>query len=106
FLRDPLSPFLTYTLSLHDALPILPGVMDFLRVLYQEVSNTLTGVSSGLSFTTSLFPYSALSRERMGSGISPSMRTLVRGVFTTADRKSTRLNSSHVKISYAVFCLK
>src|SRR5436309_6213880 len=24
----------------------------------------------------------------------------------TADRKSTRLNSSHVKISYAVFCLK
>src|SRR5690606_39713706 len=26
--------------------------------------------------------------------------------FTTIDRKSTRLNSSHVKISYAVFCLK
>src|SRR5690606_41269098 len=25
---------------------------------------------------------------------------------STADRKSTRLNSSHVKISYAVFCLK
>src|SRR5690606_40416011 len=25
---------------------------------------------------------------------------------TTEDRKSTRLNSSHVKISYAVFCLK
>src|SRR5207249_11926973 len=26
--------------------------------------------------------------------------------FTTEDRKSTRLNSSHVSISYAVFCLK
>src|SRR3712207_8862090 len=26
--------------------------------------------------------------------------------FTTADRKSTRLNSSHANISYAVFCLK
>src|SRR5690606_40024938 len=26
--------------------------------------------------------------------------------FTATDRKSTRLNSSHVKISYAVFCLK
>src|SRR3984957_12164508 len=26
--------------------------------------------------------------------------------FTVVDRKSTRLNSSHVKISYAVFCLK
>src|SRR5690606_40467091 len=28
------------------------------------------------------------------------------GVDETVDRKSTRLNSSHVKISYAVFCLK
>src|SRR5690606_41898661 len=28
------------------------------------------------------------------------------GAVTAADRKSTRLNSSHVKISYAVFCLK
>src|SRR5690606_41978998 len=28
------------------------------------------------------------------------------GPLPTADRKSTRLNSSHVKISYAVFCLK
>src|SRR5690606_41759596 len=27
-------------------------------------------------------------------------------LFPKADRKSTRLNSSHVKISYAVFCLK
>src|SRR5690554_7256795 len=27
-------------------------------------------------------------------------------VFVTRDRKSTRLNSSHVRISYAVFCLK
>src|SRR5690606_41581599 len=27
-------------------------------------------------------------------------------VIATGDRKSTRLNSSHVKISYAVFCLK
>src|SRR5690606_39418893 len=28
------------------------------------------------------------------------------GILTAKDRKSTRLNSSHVKISYAVFCLK
>src|SRR5690606_39617028 len=31
---------------------------------------------------------------------------LTPGVPTSPDRKSTRLNSSHVKISYAVFCLK
>src|SRR5690606_40795119 len=30
---------------------------------------------------------------------------LVSGSIKAADRKSTRLNSSHVKISYAVFCL-
>src|SRR5256885_9229286 len=29
-----------------------------------------------------------------------------RGVFVITDRKSTRLNSSHLVISYAVFCLK
>src|SRR5690606_40564360 len=34
----------------------------------------------------------------------PSLAPMLREV--TPDRKSTRLNSSHVKISYAVFCLK
>src|SRR5690606_39334648 len=37
-----------------------------------------------------------------GEGAQASSAALVRDV----DRKSTRLNSSHVKISYAVFCLK
>src|SRR5699024_12457371 len=32
--------------------------------------------------------------------------TLTSAVLLTTDRKSTRLNSSHVSISYAVFCLK
>src|SRR5690349_23753835 len=34
------------------------------------------------------------------------LRLLLRGVRKDEDRKSTRLNSSHVEISYAVFCLK
>src|SRR5690606_19015007 len=41
--------------------------------------------------------------------LSPDERHMILrnlGFFSTADRKSTRLNSSHVKISYAVFCLK
>src|SRR5690606_42160715 len=38
-------------------------------------------------------------------GARRSMRRLVERVRTGVDRKSTRLNSSHVKISYAVFCL-
>src|SRR3712207_7150871 len=33
-------------------------------------------------------------------------RTLARGICMDVDRKSTRLNSSHANISYAVFCLK
>src|SRR5215469_14379426 len=36
----------------------------------------------------------------------PTWRHVRLGVATRADRKSTRLNSSHVEISYAVFCLK
>src|SRR5690606_39794607 len=39
-----------------------------------------------------------------GSSCCDAMRTLLTNV--NEDRKSTRLNSSHVKISYAVFCLK
>src|SRR5690554_6967811 len=39
---------------------------------------------------------------RVGSSYEPPGRTGL----SHADRKSTRLNSSHVRISYAVFCLK
>src|SRR5690606_39762914 len=42
-----------------------------------------------------------------GDGLPPAAPlTNDRRVAMVADRKSTRLNSSHVKISYAVFCLK
>src|SRR5437667_7118779 len=44
------------------------------------------------------------------SGVEESLDLLltimIRDVSTTLDRKSTRLNSSHITISYAVFCLK
>src|SRR5207253_5487487 len=66
----------TYTLSLHDALPIS-------------------------------CPLRAAARRRRGSYRSRSIRgTSRRTGSVTTDRKSTRLNSSHVAISYAVFCLK
>src|SRR3712207_8943551 len=48
------------------------------------------------------FPTPATDRDRTVSRRSePSSRTTLMG-----DRKSTRLNSSHANISYAVFCLK
>src|SRR5207302_2612380 len=54
-----------------------------------------------LMLTNSLSPYSDSSRPYPESLTPPNGS---RG--SDLDRKSTRLNSSHVKISYAVFCLK
>src|SRR5579872_7600105 len=53
---------------------------------------------------STLFPYTTLfrSRSRAPGGPHPRCRYLRQ----YPDRKSTRLNSSHVRISYAVFCLK
>src|SRR5437660_2307796 len=79
--------------------------------------------------TSTLFPYTTLFRSRVGGQLHGHRAVLrkshlahrgnaVVGVdeqpfpvepdygIATVDRKSTRLNSSHVAISYAVFCLK
>src|SRR5436853_5860368 len=61
---------------------------------------------------STLFPYTTLFRSRhlrRGHGGGRHVRRPAhdRAVFRGArDRKSTRLNSSHLGISYAVFCLK
>src|SRR5699024_12124467 len=44
--------------------------------------------------------------EGLTSGPSIEKRLNIKGEYISRDRKSTRLNSSHVSISYAVFCLK
>src|SRR5437773_10296912 len=57
---------------------------------------------------STLFPYTTLFRPPTPPG--PALRARVRGATpprgVPEDRKSTRLNSSHITISYAVFCLK
>src|SRR3712207_7297329 len=78
-----------YTLSLHDALPI---------------------------FSASQFSCSPVSTLNMingsfivcsGPACQPSWEPVTyRLKLAKSDRKSTRLNSSHANISYAVFCLK
>src|SRR5712671_7781175 len=56
---------------------------------------------------STLFPYTTLFRPRWMNILSESLRPPSNGKSETArDRKSTRLNSSHQIISYAVFCLK
>src|SRR5690349_24000283 len=68
---------------------------------------------------STLFPYTTLFRSKAGDSDAlnhlfarylPSLRRWASGRLPRwtreQDRKSTRLNSSHVEISYAVFCLK
>src|SRR5690554_7914218 len=74
-----------YTLSLHDALPIYRGDC------HQENRQLEKSVRA----TPADLPEQDRSQTR-------STRWRVH----RRDRKSTRLNSSHVRISYAVFCLK
>src|SRR5215218_5962623 len=56
---------------------------------------------------STLFPYTTLFRSRRSCGHPVAAATsTTRRRRAALDRKSTRLNSSHTVISYAVFCLK
>src|SRR5436190_9343889 len=60
---------------------------------------------------STLFPYTTLFRSPLEethdvAQLSPQEEVLLRTGADFLDRKSTRLNSSHTVISYAVFCLK
>src|SRR5207248_4981700 len=60
---------------------------------------------------STLFPYTTLFRSNRSGRIRNSPRAIAEGSDNSQnilrrDRKSTRLNSSHRTISYAVFCLK
>src|SRR5690606_41511995 len=95
FFFNATSPTAIYTLSLHDALPIfipanakyplgLVALDNFLFTLdnyYEDLENYINDRVKDRK-----------SHEILWHAVE--------------DRKSTRLNSSHVKISYAVFCLK
>src|SRR5438445_9195394 len=63
---------------------------------------------------STLFPYTTLFRSDFTVRLAPLLRNIGSripfefkfSVWGSGDRKSTRLNSSHANISYAVFCLK
>src|SRR5258708_24810536 len=55
---------------------------------------------------STLFPYTTLFRSRQWCSCSTPMTGRPLDLPVIGDRKSTRLNSSHQIISYAVFCLK
>src|SRR5437867_8157847 len=84
FIHDA-TPTKNHTLSLHDALPI-----------FDQPGTTVTAASLFVVLASGA-QRDAAPRERWCR--SPYLRPPI-------DRKSTRLNSSHRTISYAVFCLK
>src|SRR5207253_8254266 len=93
-LTDP-STTAIYTLSLHDALPIL---LRRLVVLLDRLGDRAGAVATYEAFAKRL----AADLEVEPAAETKALLTAVQA----RDRKSTRLNSSHVAISYAVFCLK
>src|SRR5690349_23884593 len=91
FLCDSTTTTEIYTLSLHDALPIfLGGLAEVevvgLRPLVEEPAEPTS--------------------DRLVHGGHVVLAVETADHEPPVDRKSTRLNSSHVEISYAVFCLK
>src|SRR3712207_7308314 len=79
-----------YTLSLHDALPIWSRRAAATSPAASRARSARAPSSNGV---------------QAGEARGWVTRQLCR-VASRADRKSTRLNSSHANISYAVFCLK
>src|SRR5205814_8259237 len=99
FLPSP-SPTSPYPLSLHDALPIFTialGRAMFLRAKrscgYVKQHNETRGLDYRADVRRYLF-------------VMFTSSFMLRRIKRLRDRKSTRLNSSHLGISYAVFCLK
>src|SRR5207248_8305423 len=95
-----------HTLSLHDALPILHaqapaptdgGALEEVVVTAQKRAEALESVPVSVTVLTG---------AQLGELKFDSPSDLVTQIPNLQDRKSTRLNSSHRTISYAVFCLK
>src|SRR2546421_9456392 len=78
-----------YTLSLHDALPISTATQNAINAL--PAAGGVLFLGAGKNFLV--------------DKLAPKSNKTVIG-YGAIDRKSTRLNSSHDQISYAVFCLK
>src|SRR5207253_8761940 len=96
----------SYTPSLHDALPIFQRFVDVEPVSLAGRDEDTGPRTERMVLALELEP------PATGDDIHHLLRAFAAGDFRSAggvtydalDRKSTRLNSSHVAISYAVFC--
>src|SRR5207244_6130906 len=96
----------TSTLSLHDALPILavakPSNDASTRQSPQADEANLNSPRASVNVCATRAPVASTSRTSTRGSGAPSSSVMSPD---TVDRKSTRLNSSHQIISYAVLCL-
>src|SRR5690606_39801152 len=96
----PISPLFPYTTLFRSW-----GEVDMLSelletALVQAAPRLIKKVLCGTASASKAAVQAALVRRH------PELAMLLEPIPASLDRKSTRLNSSHVKISYAVFCLK
>src|SRR5699024_12590174 len=102
FLSACLSRSALYPLSLHDALPIFRANTH----LTEDVTQAIAAAREAEDWPAAREILDRiLENDAIGGGTPICQDTGMACVFLE-DRKSTRLNSSHVSISYAVFCLK
>src|SRR5690606_41930837 len=95
-----------YTLSLHDALPISLVSIYVLSLIIDALAPNFGGTKDPVkAFKVAAYSWTAAWIAGI-FGVIPQLAILSIVGLYSLDRKSTRLNSSHVKISYAVFCLK
>src|SRR5699024_12366693 len=99
-LSPPPPPPATSPLSLHDALPILIGATRLGRP-----ERRCCAASPHGPFRPTVARRDEGRHDQFHRALDPTTAQSYHDV-TRPDRKSTRLNSSHVSISYAVFCLK
>src|SRR5690606_41384450 len=103
YLNSP-APNVTFTLSLHDALPIFTCKVR--RTLVEEQTEYQhMAIVETEQFGRMLLLDGMVQTTEVDEFVYHEMITHVADELVDLDRKSTRLNSSHVKISYAVFCL-
>src|SRR5207244_13329590 len=91
FFTDTSTPAI-YTLSLHDALPIFLTGRITIRRTFVRMTRRFRDYPKG--------------KRQHSHNLPPELWEKLTAAKAFADRKSTRLNSSHQIISYAVFCLK
>src|SRR5690606_41377293 len=98
------APSLCHVLLLALRLPPVSPLFPY-PPLFRSTARCCIAASDSPPGTTAALGWACTTRHSGSLARSSSLRP-VHSPYPTSDRKSTRLNSSHVKISYAVLCSK